>query len=323
MVEKSKMLTLYRTMLKIRRFEESVSKLYAANEIPGFVHLYLGEEAVASGVCGALHSNDFITSTHRGHGHLIAKGGELNKMMAELFGKKTGYCQGKGGSMHIADPTLGILGANGIVGGGILIAVGAAYSAKVRGTEQVAVAFFGDGATNEGVFHEAMNMAAAWNLPVLFVCENNQFGVSTNYARVTRETDIAKRAVGYGVKSLTVDGNDVTQVYSKAKEMIALLRIGNGPALLVCNTWRHHGHFEGEGVTYWKKEELAAWKLKDPVQFARNYIISCRYASEEDLENIETAIAEDIRAAIEFARNSAFPDPADALKGLYAEEVTV
>ena len=307
------LLNMFECMVKIRKFEVSVSKLYANNELPGFVHLYIGEEAIAAGVCANLRKDDYITSTHRGHGHLIAKGGDLKLMMAELYGKETGYCKGKGGSMHIADLDLGILGANGIVGGGLPIAVGAGYSTKILKTDHVSVAFFGDGATNEGTFHESMNMAAAWKLPVVFICENNNFGVSTRIDRVTGNTDLAKRAIGYGMESIKADGNDVEDVFSKSKYAIDKARNGEGPTLIVADTFRHHGHFEGEVVTYWEKSELESWKLKDPIdQFRRKYI-----SYESDIEKIERKVDEDIQDAIDFARKSDYPKAQEALEDLF------
>ena len=308
---------LFKDMLKIRRFEESVSRLYAAGEIPGFVHLYIGQEAVAVGVCANLKDDDFITSTHRGHGHLIAKGGDLKLMMAELYGKKTGYCKGKGGSMHIADLELGILGANGIVGGGIPIAVGAGYSAKLRGTKQVCVAFFGDGASNEGSFHESLNMASAWALPVIFMCENNKFGVSTNISRVTNIEDLSQRAKAYGISGIKVDGMDVLAVKSAAKEAIESARKGKGPALIVADTFRFHGHFEGENVNYWDEKELQEWIKKDPVEKAKGQLISAGLSPKQLLE-IENEIKESIDEAVKFARESAFPKEEEALEDLFS-----
>lgn len=310
---------LYRKMLAIRKFEEKVAKMYAEGEIPGFVHLYVGEEAVAVGVCAAINKADFVTSTHRGHGHLIAKGGDLKLMMAELCGKKNGYCKGKGGSMHIADMELGILGANGIVGGGLGIAAGAGYSAKLRGTKQVSIAFFGDGATNEGIFHEAMNMSSAWNLPVIFVCENNHFGVSTRINRITRESDLAKRAGGYGMPSASVDGNDVLQVEQAAKEAVARARSGQGPTFLVAETFRYRGHFEGEVVTYWEKDELKQWSEKDPLARLADRLRGEAGVGEELLQSWGKAIDRQIEEAVAFARKSPFPEPAEALEDLFWE----
>lgn len=310
-------LDLYKKMLLIRKFEERVSQLFAEGEIPGFVHLYLGEEAIAVGVCSNLRKDDFITSTHRGHGHLIAKGGNPRLMMAELFGKRTGYCKGKGGSMHIADLDLGILGANGIVGGGIPIAVGAAYSAYLRGTSQVTVTFFGDGASNKGVFHEAINMSSAWSLPVVFVCENNQFGVSTRISRITNVEDLSKRAVGYGIPGIRVNGNDVFAVQEVSKIAIDRARRGEGPTLIVADTWRHHGHFEGENVTYCTKEERNAWKEKCPILYLSNLIKKKFKLTNDDLKKYSDEINTSLKDAVSFARESDFPAPEEALDDLF------
>ena len=310
-------LDLYQRMLLIRKFEERVSRLFAEGEIPGFVHLYLGEEAIAVGVCSNLRKDDFITSTHRGHGHLIAKGGNPRLMMAELFGKKTGYCKGKGGSMHIADLDLGILGANGIVGGGLPIAVGAAYSAYLRGTSQVTVAFFGDGASNKGVFHESLNMSSAWSLPVVFVCENNQFGVSTRISRITNLEDLSKRAVGYGIPGIRVNGNDVLAVQDVSKGAIDRARRGEGPTLIVADTWRHHGHFEGENVTYSTKEERNIWKEKCPILYFSNFIKEKFKLTNDDLKKYSDKIDNLLKDAVSFARESDFPAPEAALDDLF------
>ncbi|MCL6614541.1 MAG: thiamine pyrophosphate-dependent dehydrogenase E1 component subunit alpha, partial [Firmicutes bacterium] len=297
-----------------------VFDLYTQNVVPGTIHLYAGEEAVAVGVCSVLRKDDYITSTHRGHGHCIAKGADLKRTMAEILGKKTGYCKGKGGSMHIADLDLGILGANGIVGGGLPIAVGAGYSARLRGTRQVCVAFFGDGASNEGVFHEAMNMSSAWKLPVVFVCENNQFGVSTRIDRIVNEADLAKRAVGYRMPSTTVDGNDVLAVRQAAGEAIARARAGGGPTLIVAKTFRHRGHFEGEVITYWSKDELTAWKAKDPIKFLGDMMLASGF-SQADLDRVAAEVETELEEAVEFARKSPYPVPEEALEDLFwAEE---
>lgn len=311
---------LYSNMLKIRKFEQKVVRLYADGELPGFVHLYIGEEAIAVGVCSNLNDDDFITSTHRGHGHLIAKGGDVKLMMAELMGKKTGYCKGKGGSMHIADLNIGILGANGIVGGGLPMAVGAGYSAKLRQTKQVTVAFFGDGASNEGTFHESLNMAAAWKLPVVFMCENNKFGVSTRIDRVTNTKNIADRAKAYDIPGINVEGNDVEAVARISGEAISRARAGEGPTLIVADTFRHRGHFEGEVVNYWKKEELNAWKEKDPIMRYGDKLVADGKATQEELEVLERDIATQIEEAVTFARESAFPEPEDALDDLFWTE---
>ena len=243
---KGKIVDMYRTMKLIRDFEANASRLFAEGKIPGFVHLYIGEEAIATGVCAGLNDDDYITSTHRGHGHIIAKGGDIKYMMAELYGKATGYCKGKGGSMHIADANKGILGANGIVGAGHNIAVGAGLSAKYRGTDQVCVCFFGDGSTNQGTFHEAMNLASIWKLPVIFVCENNLYGISMHQSKHQAIQDVADRAVAYNVPGVIVDGNDVFAVYEAATEAVVRARAGQGPTLIECKTYRHQGHFEGD-----------------------------------------------------------------------------
>src|ERR1700687_4268260 len=243
---KDLLLDMYRSMTRIRLFETQVRDLATANEIPGFVHVSIGEEASATGVCAALRKTDRITSTHRGHGHLIAKGGRLDKMMAEIFGKRTGYCKGKGGSMHIVDYSLGILGANGIVGGGLPIATGSALGAVIAGKDDVTVGFFGDGASNEGTFHESLNLAAVWRLPVVFVCENNGFGEFTPMETVTSVKDIAVRAQAYAIPGHIVDGNDVFEVYHYASEALARARAGEGPTLLECKTYRWEGHVVGE-----------------------------------------------------------------------------
>ena len=239
---------MYKTLVRIRKFESRAVDLFAEGQIPGFLHSYLGEEAIATGVCANLRKTDFITSTHRGHGHIIAKGGDTKYMMAELYGRTTGYCKGKGGSMHIADRDLGILGANGIVGAGQDIAVGAGLAIRYRGTDQVAACFFGDGSTNQGTFHEALNLASVWKLPVIFVCENNHFGISMSQSKHQAIQDIADRAASYGFPGIAVDGNDVMAVYEVAKEAVDRARKGQGPTLIECKTWRWRGHFEGNQI---------------------------------------------------------------------------
>jgi TPP-dependent pyruvate/acetoin dehydrogenase alpha subunit len=310
-------LDLYRRMVLIREFESAVERLFAAGELPGFVHLYLGQEAVASGVCANLRADDWIASTHRGHGHLLAKGGDPRRMMAELYGKVTGYCKGKGGSMHIADPTLGILGANGIVGAGIPIATGAALSAQIRGTDEVAVAFFGEGASNEGTFHESMNVAAARKLPVVYVCENNQYAVGTHVGRVTGNPEIHERASGYGMPGVSVDGNDVEAVYATVGEAVRRARAGDGPTLVEAKTYRWKTHFEGEPDTYRPPQEVADWKRRDPIPRFRHRVIEAGVAS-ETLEAIDDDVNSLLSEAIEFGRSSALPQPEDALQDVFA-----
>jgi acetoin:2,6-dichlorophenolindophenol oxidoreductase subunit alpha len=316
-INKKHLKDLFGGMLTIRRFEEAVTELYYGGEIPGGVHLYIGEEAIAVGACSSLNKDDFITSTHRGHGHLIAKGGDIKLMMAELLGKKSGYCKGKGGSMHIADLELGILGANGIVGGGIPIAVGAGYSAKLRGTEQICLAFFGDGASNEGAFHESLNMSSAWALPLIFLCENNKFGVSTRISRITNIEDLSKRANGYGIPGVRVDGMDVLEVEETAKKAIERARKGLGPTLIVADTFRYRGHFEGDKVNYWEEKELKEWMEKDPVRNTKNILLS-EGVPESEFEAIEKEIKIKIDDAVKFARVSDFPKGEEALEDLFS-----
>ena len=245
-LEKDALLGLYRTMLKIRFFEQRVVDAYSRGLVPGLAHLYIGEEAVAAGVCGVLREDDYITSTHRGHGHVIAKGADLKLMIAELNGKITGYCKGKGGSMHIADMNIGVLGANGVVGAGMPIAVGAAWSSKWRGTGQVTACFFGDGASNQGTFHESLNLASTHKLPVVFVCENNLYGISLCQTRHMAIADIAIRSTGYGIPGVIVDGNNVLEVYGAAQKAVKRARAGEGPSLIECKTYRWRGHHEGD-----------------------------------------------------------------------------
>ncbi|MEE9419788.1 MAG: thiamine pyrophosphate-dependent dehydrogenase E1 component subunit alpha [Desulfatiglandaceae bacterium] len=314
-------LQMYRTMLRIRRFEEKLVELKARASIPGLLHLYIGEEATATGVCAALLPNDFITSTHRGHGHCIAKGGEISRMMAELFGRITGYCNGKGGSMHIANLELGILGANGIVGAGMPIAGGAGLSIKMRGTDQVVACFFGDGATNQGAFHESLNMAALWKLPVIYICENNQYAISVAQSRSTSIKDVYMRKDAYGIHGCMVDGNDVMAVYEAAQDAARRARNGEGPTLLECKTYRWRGHYEGEAdrtYTYRTAEEIEGWKKGCPIERFRKKLLEEETFVQEDFDRINLEVKQEIEEAIRFAEDSPFPEPKDALKGLYA-----
>lgn len=318
-ITKEKLLGFYETMLTIRAFENKAVELFADNQLPGFVHLYLGEEAVATGVCGSLTDKDYITSTHRGHGHLLAKGGKVDLMMAELFGKATGYCKGKGGSMHIADVELGILGANGIVGAGQPISAGAAFACQYKKTDAVAVCFFGDGASNRGTFHEALNMASIWKLPLVFVCENNMYGISNCQRNHMQITDVSDRAGAYGIPGVTVDGNDVIAVYEAAAAAIARARKGDGPSLIECKTWRWRGHFEGDPGAYKDPAEQEAWLEKDPIpRFARK-LVELTYASSAELDEIKAKVDAQIAAAIKFSQDSPYPAPEDALTDVYAE----
>lgn len=312
------LLAMYTTMLTIRRFEGQVAELFAAGKLPGFIHLYIGEEAVATGVCTNLRPDDYITSTHRGHGHLIAKGGDLRLMMAELFGKKTGYCKGKGGSMHIADVGLGILGANGIVGGGPPIATGAALAAQYLGKDSVVACFFGDGASNQGTFHEALNMAAIWKLPVVFVCENNHYGISLHQSRHQTVSDVADRAAAYDIPGVAVDGNDVVAVYEAAQEAVRRARAGGGPSLIECKTYRQRGHFEGDPQNYKPQEEAAAWMAKDPIPRFESRLIQMGVLTPEKVKQLDASIQRKVGEAVRFAEESPFPAAEEIFEDVYS-----
>ncbi|MTT33243.1 pyruvate dehydrogenase (acetyl-transferring) E1 component subunit alpha [Terrilactibacillus sp. BCM23-1] len=309
---------MYRKMLEIREFEETVHDIFAKGELPGFVHLYAGEEAVAVGVCSHLTDDDSITSTHRGHGHCIAKGCDLDGMMAEIYGKVTGLCRGKGGSMHIADIKKGMLGANGIVGGGFPLAVGAGLTAKVKKTDHVAVCFFGDGANNHGTFHEAINMAAIWNLPVLFVAENNGYGEASTYEYASSCTHIADRAAGYNIPGEIVDGKDLLAVYEAAERAVNRARKGEGPTLLECKTYRNYGHFEGDTQTYKDSEErMEEEEQNDCIKKFRNYMETQGLAKPEELDEIEDSVKKALEHAVKFGEESPNPDPSELTKDVY------
>ncbi len=321
-VGKDKLLEMYRSMQRIRHFESKIRDLAMANEIPGFVHVSIGEEASATGVCAALRKTDRITSTHRGHGHLIAKGGRLDKMMAEIYGKRGGYCKGKGGSMHIVDFSLGILGANGIVGAGLPIATGSALASVVAGRDDVSACFFGDGASNEGTFHESLNLAAVWKLPVVFVCENNGFGEFTPMQTVTSVRDIAVRATSYGIPGHIVDGNNVIEVYQYATEAVARARAGEGPTLLECKTYRWEGHVVGEQAflgeeAYRKKSEIEEWKRKCPIIRFQQWALEGGKISDAELKKIVSETEKELDDAIAFARSSELPDPSEVTDDVY------
>ncbi len=314
--EKKKM---FRDMYKIRRFEETVSKLFEEGEISGFLHLYLGQEACAVGVCSALHTDDYITSTHRGHGHLIAKGADLNLVMAEMYAKVTGYCKGKGSSMHIASPELGILGANGIVGAGIPIAIGGAMTSKLKhDNKKVSVSFFGDGASNQGTFHESINIASAFKLPAVFVCENNLYGVGTKQTTVRNVEDIADRAVAYGIPGVVVDGNDADAVYEATKQAVERAKCGEGPTLIECKTYRWHTHFEGEPDTYRTQEEKDYWFSIEPVGRYEEKLLELGVKKSE-IKKIKQEVEDELLESIEFARNSDVPEVESALTDVYAD----
>jgi len=320
-LDEKMMIEFYRKMLRIRRFEDKVSELFAAGRIPGFVHLYIGEEAVAVGACAALRGDDYITSTHRGHGHCIAKGGDLRYMMAELFGKRAGYCKGKGGSMHIADIGLGILGANGIVAAGIPIAVGAGLSAKMRGTDQVALTFFGDGASNRSTFHEGINLAAIWDLPVIFLCENNLYAQTTPAWAETSVENIADRAVAYSLPGVIVDGNDVVAVYDAVAEAARRARKGEGSTLVECKTYRWRGHWEGDPQKYRSQTEVKKWMEKCPIKRFKTHLKEIGILTDQDFIAIEETVRREVDEAVEFAENSPYPTPEEALEDVYASAI--
>ncbi len=309
---------LYRTMSLIRQFETTASRLMASGKLPGSVHISIGQEGVAAGICDALEADDYITSTHRGHGHCIAKGGGMEPMMAELYGRSGGYCGGRSGSMHIADPKRGILGANAIVGAGIPIAVGGAFSARARGTGQVAVAFFGEGAVAEGAFHESMNIAALWKLPVLFVCENNGYAELSPVSVHLSAKDVVDFAAPYGMAGVQVDGNDVLAVREVAEQAVARARAGEGPTLIECKTYRWHGHFEGDPQRYRDKAEVASWREKDPL-----VRLMAKAAEDEALTSQLEAVTQEaqdlVAAAVRWAEDDAHPESSAVVADVYRD----
>jgi len=310
---------LHRRMVRIRLFEEAAGRLAEAAKLPGFLHLYVGEEAVAAGVCAALNDDDHITSTHRGHGHLVAKGGDLNRMMAELMGKSTGYCKGKGGSMHISDLSLGMLGANGIVGAGSPIAVGAAFANRYRKKGQVAVAFFGDGATNIGAFHEAANMACALHLPIVFACENFVYGERPPRDQTMAITDIVDRAAGYGMPGVIVDGMDAIAVHEATLEAVERARAGGGPSLIEAKTYRFYNHHgvQNLGLKYRSDDEVARWKERDPIFTLEDRMIENKVATRQQFDDIWADWRAAIDRAIQFAEESPLPTPDQVLVDVY------
>ncbi len=307
-----------RLMLTIRFFDERALALYRAGEMRGTTHPYIGMEAVGVGVTLALQPNDYVTSTHRGHGHTIAKGGDPRKMMAELLGRATGYSGGKGGSMHIADMDKHMLGANGIVGGGMGLATGAALTAQLQGTDSVAICFFGDGALQQGILHETTNLAAIWKLPVVFVCENNQYAMSASAAWSVAGGDPAKRAAGYGIPGVTVDGMDLFAVNTQASEFVERARRGEGPAYLVANTYRFHGHHAGDPLNYREKEEVERWRLKDPIERVKGVAVESGALTEAEIADLERRIQAEIEEAVDFAKNSPDPTPDQLMTDIYA-----
>jgi len=313
------MLSMYRTMLTIRRTEELLVKLYAAGRIYGGVHTYIGEEAVATGVCANLRITDLVFSTHRGHGHALAKGMPPRELIPEVLGKVTGCSGGRGGSMHLFKPEIGFMGSSGIVGPSITLAAGSAYAAKLLKMDRVSVAFFGDGATNNGSFHEGINLAAAWELPAVFVCENNLYATEVPYATVTRNVDVASRAQGYGLPGISVDGNDVMGVHKAAGEAVRRARSGEGPTLIACNTYRTRAHSEGmRDAGYRAAEEIAHWKDRDPIKALEGRLLA-EAATQADLEAVDAEVKALVEEASAFALSSQMPDPSTVTRYVYSE----
>ena len=318
-IPKEKLLWMYETMVRIRVHEERVAELFAQGKVPGFVHLYVGEEAVATGVMANLRKEDFITSTHRGHGHYIAKGGDIKTSMAELFGKEEGACKGKGGSMHIADLDIGELGANGMVGGGIPHAVGAGLGIKMNGLDRVAVSFFGDGGSNQQNFHEGINLAALWKVPVVFVCENNRYQISLSYSKEQIIKSVAERGKAYGIPGVSVDGQDVLAVYEVAKEAIERARRGEGPSLIEARTYRFRGHFEGDPQVYRSKEEVKWWKEnKDPIKNFEKILLDKNIITKQDVSLVLEKEKKEIEEAVKFAEEGKWPKKEDLLKDVFS-----
>lgn len=314
------LISLYQVMQKIRKFELAAEQLFLEGKIPGFIHLYIGEEAIATGVMAALDKDDYITSTHRGHGHMIAKGGDLNRMMAELYGKTAGYCKGKGGSMHIADFSMGVLGANGVVGGGLPIAVGAGFGIKMKKGNQVAVAFFGDGASNTGAFHESLNFASIFHLPVIFINENNQYASTAKTKETTSVENISVRAVSYNIPGITVDGNDVLSVYETTRQAVKRARDRQGPTLIEAKTYRIKGHFVGDPTKYRDNAEVNKFWKNEPIKRFEKQLIDMNMLNQKEIDSISEKLSEQITEAIKFAENSPIPSPEEALADLFVDD---
>ncbi|GAC1429037.1 MAG: thiamine pyrophosphate-dependent dehydrogenase E1 component subunit alpha [Ktedonobacteraceae bacterium] len=318
--EQARWLHMYEQMLKIRVFEEQVNELYTTAKMPGLAHLYIGEEAIAVGVCEALRRDDYITSTHRGHGHCLAKGASVDLMFAELLGKEAGYCKGKGGSMHIADQDTGNLGANAIVAGSTGIATGAAFSSKMRGTDQVTVCFFGDGALGQGLLYEVMNMASLWKLPVIYVCENNLYNEYTHYSETTAG-DISARAKAFGIVTEEIDGQDIRAVHTAAQRLVQRARQGEGPAFLLCNTYRYHGHHVGDiqRSYYRSKEEEERWRTeRDPLKLLVEWMTEQQMIDAVMLQQIEQRVRTEIEVGVEFGLNAPYPERNEVDQDVYA-----
>ncbi len=317
-VEKTFLLNAYRVMFEIRQFELKAQEIYRSGVLPGFIHLYIGEEAVATGVCATLQSTDLIFSTHRGHGHALAKGVPARAVFAELWGKATGCSSGRGGSMHLFSPSHGLMGTNGIVGGTLPLATGAALAAKLRGAGQIVVSFFGDGAVNTGSFHESMTLGAVWDLPILYVCENNMYATEMAFARATKNTSVRSRAASYGMPGVEVDGNDVEAIRAAAEAAAGRARSGHGPTLIECKTYRVVGHHEGDpGTGYRTKDEVLAWRERCPIRVTRRRLLETGIATESQLAGIEEEVNRKIEDAVEFARTSPEPDAYSLLDNVF------
>ena len=322
-MDKRKLIEIYKRMLEIRHFEEKAANIWEQARIPGLIHLYPGMEAVATGACASLRPDDYVVSTHRGHGHCIAKGVSMERMMAELLGKETGSCKGKGGSMHIADMNLGVLGSVGIVGSGIPIATGVGLSVKMRGTDQVVACFFGDGAANTGAFHEGVNLASLWKLPVVFICENNLYGLSIPVSKATAAKSISRRAVAYDMPGAVVDGMDALAVHEATQKAVERARRGKGPTLLECRTYLFRGHMEGDpkgGMTYRTEKEMSAWKRRDPLNTYKKLLLSKRVLTEKEATSIAQDVLSRVDAAVKFAEESPYPPPSEAVTDVFSSE---
>ena len=325
MLERPMLMEMLRRMLLIRHFEEAVISLVERAEIVGAAHSYIGEEAVAVGACLALRDDDWITGNHRSHGHPIAKGGDVNRAMAELLGKSTGFCKGKGGSMHLADFSIGILGESGILGSSIPTAVGAALGSKLQGNDRVAVPFFGDGASNEGAFHESVNLAAVWKLPVVFLCENNQYAVTSSFKDMVASDNISDRSAAYNIPGVLVDGQDVIAMYEAVSEAVA--RAGQGPSLIEGRTYRYYDHSLGLGRivrdSYRDDEEVEQWKERDPILIHKQRLLEQGIATQEEIDQMESAVKQQIEDAVTFARESPYPDPSELFEDMFADAIAL
>jgi TPP-dependent pyruvate/acetoin dehydrogenase alpha subunit len=311
-------LAIYRTMHFIRRFEERVAECFAGGEIPGFIHLSVGQEAIPAAVCVPLREDDLVAATHRGHGQCLAKGADPRRVMAELFGRRTGYCRGKGGSMHLCDLSRGILGTNGVVGASLPIGVGTALASRIRGTGQVTVVFFGDGAANTGAAHEALNLASLWELPVVFVCENNLYAEFTPQSVHTKAVGIAERAAAYRMTGVRVDGNDASAVFGVAERAVLQARAGEGPTLIEAMTYRYRGHHEGDQMAYRARGELEAWRARDPIPRFRGWLRDRGWLTDADDERLFAEVGFEVDSATTFARESPWPDSAETADDVYA-----